>query len=92
MPKETDEDKAARSAAIQEGYAHAASVPLEIARASVDLMELAEDATAFGNPQAASDGAVGRGAPVLRRALRDRERRDQRGVAEGRGEALGAAR
>ncbi len=56
MPKETDEDRTARSAAIQEGYAHAASVPLEIARASVDLMELAEDATAMGNPQAASDG------------------------------------
>ena len=85
MPKETDEDKAARSAAIQAGYEHAASVPLEIARAAVDLMELAEDATAIGNPQAASDGAVGRGAPLLRRALRDRERGDQRGVAEGRG-------
>ncbi len=59
MPKDTDEDKAARSAAIQSGYEHAASVPLEIARASVDLMELAEDATAFGNPQAASDGLSG---------------------------------
>jgi len=31
-------------------------VPLEIARRSVDLMRLAEDATAAGNPQAASDG------------------------------------
>ena len=31
-------------------------MPLEIARAAVDLMELAEDATAMGNPQAASDG------------------------------------
>jgi len=59
MPKETDEDKAARSAAIQSGYEHAASVPLEIARAAVDLMELAEDATAFGNPKAASDGLSG---------------------------------
>ncbi len=59
LPKETDADTAARSSAIQEGYARAASVPLEIARASVDLMELAEDATAFGNPQAASDGLSG---------------------------------
>jgi formiminotetrahydrofolate cyclodeaminase len=59
LPKETDADKALRSSAIQDGYAHAASVPLEIARASVDLMELAEDATAFGNPQAASDGLSG---------------------------------
>jgi formiminotetrahydrofolate cyclodeaminase len=59
MPKETDEEKAARSAAIQAGYAAAASVPLEIARAAVDLMELAEDATAMGNPRAASDGLSG---------------------------------
>jgi formiminotetrahydrofolate cyclodeaminase len=34
----------------------AATVPLEIARRAVDLMELAEDATAMGNPNAASDG------------------------------------
>ena len=59
MPKETDEEKKARSAAIQAGYEQAASVPLEIARAAVDLMELAEDATAMGNPQAASDGVSG---------------------------------
>jgi formiminotetrahydrofolate cyclodeaminase len=59
MPKETDVEKAARSAAIQAGYEQAASVPLEIARAAVDLMELAEDATAMGNPQAASDGVSG---------------------------------
>lgn len=59
MPKETDDEKAARSAAIQAGYEQAASVPLEIARASVDVMELARDATARGNPQAASDGLSG---------------------------------
>jgi formiminotetrahydrofolate cyclodeaminase len=59
MPKETDEDKALRSAAIQSGYEKAAKVPLEIARAAVDLMALAEDATATGNPQAASDGVSG---------------------------------
>ena len=56
MPKDTDEQKAARSAAIQTGYLSAASVPQEVARRCVDLMELAEDATAMGNPQAASDG------------------------------------
>ena len=59
MPKATDDEKKARSAAIQAGYEQAASVPLEIARAAVDLMELAEDATAIGNPQAASDGVSG---------------------------------
>ena len=56
MPKETDEQKAARSAAIQEGYAEAAAVPQEVARKAVHLMQLAEDATAMGNAQAASDG------------------------------------
>ena len=56
MAKETDDEKSARSAAIQAGYRQAASVPLEIARRAVESMELAEDATAMGNPQAASDG------------------------------------
>ena len=56
MPKGTDVEKAARSASIQAGYVQAASVPLEIARAAVGMMELAEDATAAGNPKAASDG------------------------------------
>jgi formiminotetrahydrofolate cyclodeaminase len=31
-------------------------VPQEVARKAVHLMQLAEDATAMGNPQAASDG------------------------------------
>ena len=56
MAKVTDEQKVARSAAIQAGYLAAASVPQEVAHKAVDLMELAEDATALGNPQAASDG------------------------------------
>lgn len=56
LPKESDVEKAARIDAIQRGLEHAASVPLEIARRAVDLMELAEDATAMGNPNAASDG------------------------------------
>jgi methenyltetrahydrofolate cyclohydrolase len=56
MPKETDEERSARSTAIQAGYLVAAAVPQEVARKAVDLMDLAEDATAMGNPQAASDG------------------------------------
>jgi formiminotetrahydrofolate cyclodeaminase len=56
MPKDTVVEQAARSASIQAGYAQAASVPLEIARTAVGLMEFSEDATAAGNPQAASDG------------------------------------
>jgi formiminotetrahydrofolate cyclodeaminase len=56
LPKGTDEEKAARTMRIQEAYEGAAAVPLELAERSVGLMELAEDATAMGNPHAASDG------------------------------------
>jgi len=57
MPKETDAEKAVRSAAIQAGYGSAATVPLEIAKRAADLMELARETTEIGNAQAASDGA-----------------------------------
>jgi formiminotetrahydrofolate cyclodeaminase len=56
LPKGTDEDKAVRTMRIQEAYAGAAAVPLRVATRCVGLMELAEDATAMGNPHAASDG------------------------------------
>jgi len=59
MPKETDDERAVRSTAIQRGYVDAASVPLEIARTAIELLPLAEDATALGNPQASSDGYSG---------------------------------
>jgi methenyltetrahydrofolate cyclohydrolase len=59
MPKGTDDERSVRSAAIQRGYVDAARVPLEVARAAVELMSLAEDATALGNPQASSDGYSG---------------------------------
>jgi formiminotetrahydrofolate cyclodeaminase len=62
LPKETEEQQAARAAAIQDAYVGAAEVPLEVARRAVDLMELAEDATAMGNPNAASDGYSAAGA------------------------------
>ncbi|HJR98869.1 MAG TPA: cyclodeaminase/cyclohydrolase family protein [Actinomycetota bacterium] len=61
LPKETDVERAERAAAIQRGLEGAAAVPLEIARRAVDLMELAEDATAMGNPNASSDGMTAAG-------------------------------
>jgi methenyltetrahydrofolate cyclohydrolase len=57
MPKETDAEKAVRSQAIQEGYVAAATVPLEIAKRTAELMELAREATEIGNAAASSDGA-----------------------------------
>jgi formiminotetrahydrofolate cyclodeaminase len=59
MPKETEPEKTARSAAIQAGYEQAASVPLHVARRAVGLLALAETATATGNPLAVSDGLSG---------------------------------
>ena len=56
LPKATDVERVSRVEEIQVALEHAAGVPLEIARRAVDLMELAEDATAMGNPNAASDG------------------------------------
>lgn len=56
MSKASAEEQARRTEAIQWGLERAAEVPLEIARGAVDLMELAEDAIALGNPNAASDG------------------------------------
>jgi methenyltetrahydrofolate cyclohydrolase len=56
LPQGTEEERAARTLRIQEAYEDAAAVPLELAGHAVDLMELAEDATAMGNPHAASDG------------------------------------
>jgi formiminotetrahydrofolate cyclodeaminase len=59
MPKETDSEKAERSAAIQAGYEQASLVPLHVARRAVGLLALAETATATGNPLAGSDGLSG---------------------------------
>jgi methenyltetrahydrofolate cyclohydrolase len=59
LPRGTDGERSARAMRIQDAYAAAADVPLELARRAVDLMELAEDATAMGNPNAASDGYSG---------------------------------
>lgn len=59
MAKETDEERQTRSQVIQQATADAAAVPLEIATRAVDLIELAEDGTAMGNPNAASDAYSG---------------------------------
>lgn len=57
MPKETEQEKAERSAAIQRASVEAAEVPLAIARKALAVMELAPEAVAIGNANAASDAA-----------------------------------
>ena len=59
MPKETDEQKAQRSAAIQVAYKGAVASPQETAEYCLAVMKLADSLTGKSNPNAASDLAVG---------------------------------
>jgi len=58
LPKETDEEKAARSNAIQEGTKYAASVPLQTAKIAYSIMEYSKIVVEKGNTNAVTDGAV----------------------------------
>jgi methenyltetrahydrofolate cyclohydrolase len=68
LPKGTDEEKAARSARIQEATKDATEAPLDVMRACAEALSLAADVTALGNPNAASDAKVAR--ELLGAALR----------------------
>ena len=58
MPKGTDEEKAARSRAIQEATLYAAQVPLRTMEASLKALPLALQMAEKGNPASASDAGV----------------------------------
>ena len=68
MPKNTDEEKAARLAAIQDAAKKATLVPLQICEACLGLLKQAQRLSHFGNKMAISD--VGVGAYVCEAALR----------------------
>ena len=55
LPKTTDEEKAARSAAIQKATKQAALVPLEVARKALDMMSVIADVARLGNRNAVTD-------------------------------------
>jgi glutamate formiminotransferase/formiminotetrahydrofolate cyclodeaminase len=59
MPKETEADIAARTTAIREALIYAAEVPLETARAAVEVAALAASLAEHGNTNAVSDACVG---------------------------------
>jgi formiminotetrahydrofolate cyclodeaminase len=59
LPKESADDLAARSAAIQATMQGASMTPLETMRACIAVLRLAEQAATLGNVNAATDGAVG---------------------------------
>lgn len=58
LPKATDEEKTARSAAIQEATKQAALIPLEVAQKALDLMSVIADVARLGNRNAVTDACV----------------------------------
>jgi formiminotetrahydrofolate cyclodeaminase len=58
MPKESDEEKAARSEALQKALKEAARVPFVTAENALAVMQLAEPVASMGNSNVVSDAAV----------------------------------
>ena len=59
MPKSTDEEKAARSAALQQATLYATQVPLRTMKAAFGVFELVKAMAEQGNPNSVSDAGVG---------------------------------
>lgn len=59
LPKGTEQEVAARTAAIQAGLLVAANVPLEICRVALEVCRLSRTAAQLGNPQAVTDAGIG---------------------------------
>jgi formiminotetrahydrofolate cyclodeaminase len=67
LPKDTPEQEAGRTRAVQQAALHAAQVPLEVARKAVAVLELAVKVATLGNLNAISD--AGSGTALARAAL-----------------------
>ena len=59
LPKDTDEQKKARTAAIQKALINATATPMEIAQACVEVLALCGPIAEKGNVSAVSDAGVG---------------------------------
>lgn len=58
LPKNTDEEKATRTAAIQQAYKDAAMVPFKIGELAYQIFDLAELASRKGNQNLITDGII----------------------------------
>lgn len=58
LPKDTEEEKAIRSKALQEGYKKALEVPKKICEETLKLYPILEELAQFGNKNAISDVGV----------------------------------
>ena len=59
LPKKTDEDKTARTAAIQEATKFATEVPFHTMQKSFEAFEVCRAMVEWGNPASVTDGGVG---------------------------------
>ncbi|MFO7789213.1 MAG: glutamate formimidoyltransferase [Bacteroidota bacterium] len=59
LPKKTEEDKAARTKAINDATRYAIEVPLKTMRVCYESMEVMKAMAEIGNPNSVSDAAVG---------------------------------
>lgn len=59
MPKSTDEERAARNAALQEATLYAMEVPLRTMRTAMEVFPIVRAMAAEGNPNSVSDAGVG---------------------------------
>ncbi len=59
MPKSTDEEKAARSEALEAATLYATQVPLRTMKTAAQVFDLVEAMAAEGNPNSVSDAGVG---------------------------------
>jgi len=59
LARSTEEERRQRAAAIQAAFRHATEVPLQVAEAALQVLELAETAARRGNPDMRTDAGVG---------------------------------
>ncbi len=59
LPRGSDDEKAARAAAVQEGMRQAAAAPLRIMAAAREVLDVAERVAVIGNPSAIGDCGAG---------------------------------
>lgn len=59
MPKKTEEEKAARVAAVEAATLQASLVPLTVMKEAFRVFDLLKEMTEKGNPNSVTDGAVG---------------------------------
>jgi len=59
LPKNTEEEKSARSKAIQEATFYATQIPFRVMKASLAVFDIVEQMAKEGNPNSVSDAGVG---------------------------------